>query len=361
MHDTLKSRSYLLGLLTALIVLAGVWAGGTASLDKTKPGQDEPVAFFLIGDTHLFADKKDATKLDPRSATLAAGLVDTLNKLSGTEIPKSAGGGSVLPSRGVIHAGDCIETGDPKNVAVQKTEWSGFTAEFGLTGKDGRLKLPMYEVHGNHDGTRDKGIPIAQIIERNKTRPNVANISKNGLHYSWDWGNVHFVNLGITVGQVEEVKRKRRFDPLGSLEFLIADLKDKVGTSGRPVVITHHVDMLRYSQTLPVEDKKAEGMEWDPADVKGFYEALKGYNVAAILYGHTHARNVFRWDGTAKAGKTGIPVFNVTKSSHFSSLAQGLFYMEIRGDTVMAREYQTKDGWKSGAWTPQVWNVRFKN
>lgn len=355
MSNLPRCRPLLFVLANALVVLAAVWAGSPGA--GQLAGKEEVVAFFLIGDTHLLANKKDPSKLDARSAALAPRLVDTLNKLPGTEIPRPAGGGTVLPPRGVIHAGDCIETGDPVKEKMQQTEWAAFTAEFGLTGKDGRLKLPIYEVHGNHDGTRDKGIPIRKIIERNKSRPGVTNVSKNGLHYSWDWGPVHFVNLGIVVGQVEEVKRKRRYDPLGSLEFLVADLKEKVGSSGRPVVITHHVDVLRYALPLPVEDRKAEGMEWDPADVKGFYEALKGYNVAAILYGHTHARNVFRWDGSSKAANKGIPVFNVTKSSHFSSLVQGFFYIEIRGETVIAREYQTKDGWQSGSWTPQVWTA----
>ncbi len=210
-------------------------------------------------------------------------------------------------------------------------------------------------MHGNHDSPRGDGLPIHQIVERNKNRPGVTNISKNGLHYSWDWDNVHFINLGIVVGQAEAVKRKRRYEPLGSLDFLVSDLKSTVGTSGRPVVITHHVDLLRYSQPLPVEDKKAESMEWDPADVKAFYDALRGYNVAAILYGHTHARNVFRWDGSAKAAPQGIPVFNVSKSSHFASKTQAFFYIEVRKETVTAHEYQTKDGWESGAWTPQKW------
>lgn len=354
MNDTARPRSLFLGLATVLALFAAVWAGNSTSDTQQK---DEAVAFFLIGDTHLVADKKDAAQLDERSTLLAGRLVDTLNQLPGTDIPMTAGGGKVLPARGVLHAGDCIETGDPKKDKMQQTEWNAFAAQFGLTGKDGRLKLPMYEVHGNHDGTRDTGIPLRQIIARNKTRPHVTNVSRNGLHYSWDWGPVHFVNLGIVVGQVEDVKRKRRYDPLGSLEFLIADLKDKVGASGRPIVLTHHVDMLRYAQPLPIEDKKAESMEWDPADVKAFYEALNGYNIAAILYGHTHGRNVFRWDGSAKAAKTGIPVFNVTKSSHFSSQVQGLFYLEIRGDSVIAREYQTKDGWQTGSWTPQVWTA----
>ena len=31
---------------------------------------DEPVAFFLIGDTHILANKKEPDKLDDRSASL---------------------------------------------------------------------------------------------------------------------------------------------------------------------------------------------------------------------------------------------------------------------------------------------------
>lgn len=350
----LPRRSLLAVFATVLVLLAVAWSG------RSEPGDPKPkspVTFFLVGDTHLLANKKEPGKLDGRSASMASGLVNTLNKLVETEIPKAAGGGAVLAPRGVIHAGDCIETGDPAQLQMQQTEWSAFAAEFGLTGKDGRLKLPLYEVHGNHDGTRDKGLPIKQIVERNKTRPGVTNTSRNGLHYSWDWENVHFVNLGIVVGQADAVKRKRRYDPLGSLDFLVADLKEKVGKSGRPIVVTHHVDMLRYAQTLPVEDKKAEGMEWDPADVCAFFDALKDYNVAAILYGHTHSRNVFHWDGSAKAAKTGIPVFNVSKSSHFASKAQAFFYIEIQEQNVKVREYQTKDGWETGFWTPQFWTA----
>jgi predicted phosphodiesterase len=98
-------------------------------------------------------------------------------------------------------------------------------------------------------------------------------------------------------------------------------------------------------------------MEWDPADVKAFHDTLKSYNIAAILYGHTHARNVFRWDGTSKRADTGIPVFNVSKSSHYSGKQQALFYLEIRADSIAAREYQTKDGWQTASWTPQTWTA----
>jgi predicted phosphodiesterase len=319
-----------------------------------EPKRDEPVAFFVVGDTHYFADKDDTAKLDPRSAGVTGRLLDTLNKLPGTEIPKDAGGGTVRAPFALLHAGDCIDTGDKANVKMQETEWAAFADGFGLTGKDGKLKVPVYEVHGNHDSPRGDGLAVKKIAARNKTRPGVVNVSKNGVHYSWDRGGVHFVALGIVVGEVKEVARKRRYAPLDSLEFLVSDLKEKVGTSGKPVVILHHVDMLRYAAPA-ADDKAAASKEWDPADVKGYYEALKGYTVAAIFYGHTHARNVYKWDGTAKPAMSGLPAFNVDNSSHFNSQTQAFFYVEVAGTRVTVREYQTADAWETGKWTPQTW------
>jgi predicted phosphodiesterase len=328
-----------------------------ASAQEPK-AKDEPLAFFVVGDTHFLASKDDTAKLDPRSGPVTGRLVDILNKLPGTEIPKTAGGGTVLAPKGVVHVGDCIDTGDKANDKMQETEWAAFADAYGLIGKDGKLKYPVYEVHGNHDSPKGDGLAVKKIVSRNKTRPGVTNVSKNGVHYSWDWAGVHFVNLGIVVGQAADVKRKRKYAPLDSLEFLVSDLKEKVGTSGRPVVITHHVDVLRYAQPLPVDDKKAEALEWDPADVKSFYDALKGYTVAAILYGHTHTRNVFKWDGTtSKTAKEGIPTFNVDNSSHFAMKPQGFYYFEIRPEQVLVREYATPDAWETAAWTPQTWTA----
>lgn len=336
--------------------LAATAAGAIAA--DLRPKDDEVVVFFLVGDTHFLANQGTLSRLDERSAAITGRLIDTLNRLPGTAIPARAGGGTVRAPRGVIHAGDCIDSGDKADLRMQRTEWAAFADGFGLTGSDGRLKVPVYEVHGNHDSPRGDGLAVKEIARRNRTRPGVTNVSPNGVHYSWDWGGVHFVNLGIVVGSVAEVKRRRRYAPLDSLAFLVSDLKDKVGDSGRPVVLTHHVDVLRYSHPLPVDDKRAAAMEWDPADVKGFHDAIAGYNVAAILYGHTHTRNVYRWDGTRRPATTGMPVFNVHKSGHYSGPQQALFYVEVRpGGALTAREYATTDGWATGAWTPQTWTT----
>ena len=91
--------------------------------------------------------------------------------------------------------------------------------------------------------------------------------------------------------------------------------------------------------------------------MKGFHDAIKGYNVAAILYGHTHARNVFRWDGPNNAAKEGNPTFNVDNSSHYAGKQQAFFYFEIRSDGLLGREYQTTDAWETGSWSPQTWTA----
>lgn len=324
---------------------------------NAQPSQtnDDSIAFFLIGDTHFLAQADDNAKLDPRSELVTSRLVDTLNRLPGETIPEAAGGGSVKAPRGVIHAGDCIDTGDKANVKMQATEWSAFSDTFGVTGREGKLKVPVYEVHGNHDSPQGDGLAVKKMIERNKNRSGLKNVSPSGAHYSWDWGPVHCVNLGIVVGQSSRISRRRRYAPMNSLQFLIDDLKQHVGDSRRPVVITHHVDVLRYSQALPVDDAKAITMEWDPEDVHEFHSALKGYNIAAILYGHTHVRNVFRWNGSNKPAEQGVPTFNVDNGSHFSGPKQAFFYFEIQAGQIVAREYQTNDSWETGFWTPEKW------
>jgi cytolysin (calcineurin-like family phosphatase) len=293
------------------------------------------------------------------SAATTKGLIETLNRLPGTMIPKEAGGGMVLPPRGVIHCGDLIDSGDKNNgmfPRMQQAEWDAYQGDFGLSGKDSKLKYPVYEVHGNHDSPAGDGLVVKKIIERNQKRVGVGNVSRNGLHYSWDWGNLHCVCLGIVVGAVKKVTRKRRYNALDSLDFLTSDLADKVGKSARPVLITHHVDMIRYATPCD-PDAPATNKEWDCCDVKGYYEALSGYNVIGILYGHTHARNIFRWKGTTEKGKEGIPVFNVSRASHFNTKEQAFYYCAFKGGELLVREYQTPDRWQTSRWAAQSWTA----
>jgi len=341
-----------------------------ASTGKQRFHSDT-VSFFVISDTHYLADKENPTQIDAGSAECTGRLIEQLNRLPGTEIPERAGGGVVQQPACVIHAGDVIDTGDkngPDPSVMQRTEMQAFERSMGLTGRDAALDFPICEVHGNHDGPSGQGYAIERIIARNRSRPGLKKISPEGLHYSWDVGNVHFVNVGIVVGSVSGGSRRRRYAPLNSLDFLVADLREHVGTSGRPVVITHHIDLARY--TVPVAaDAPFANQEWDPADVGGFHASLAGYNIAAIFHGHTHGRSVWRWNGQstiaareplADTGHETDPrrvydVFNCDNSGTPQGGQQAFFYVAITPDQLTVREFATRDGWKTGSWNPVAW------
>jgi len=358
--NSLQSRRQFLATSTAAslgLLSAGNFSSPNLFAQETKPKADETLGFFFVSDTHYLAQADAPTKLDEFSQATNARLVDTLNRLAGTEIPAAAGGGSVLTPRGVIHGGDVIDSGD-KNGAVYAprwpTEWAGFADDFGLNGGDGRLKYPVYEVHGNHDSPRGDGLVVKNIMDRNKKRAGLKNVSENSLHYSWDWGPLHMVNLGISVGPAASALKTRRYNPLDSLPFLIDDLAKNVGESGRPVVLVHHLDVARYSAP-PADPAQELSREWDSTDVGGYYAALQKYNIIAILYGHTHARNIFKWNGTPKKADMGLTLFNVDNSGHFGSKTQSLFYFEYSPKELTVREYTTADRWETGSWTPQTW------
>lgn len=316
----------------------------------------DAVSFFVVGDTHYSANDDDMGRMDSTSADYNARLVDWLNRLPGTEVPDAAGGGRVPVPRGVLHAGDLIDNGDkgPGKYRMVETEAAAFVADWGLNGGDAKLKWPVREVHGNHDAPGGRTPMIDLIVERNKKRAGLANVSQNGLHYSWDWGPVHFVALGIVVGDAPEVTRKRRYAPFGSLPFLIEDLAAHVGASGRPVVLLHHVDLHRYSAV--VDDEKVRHHEWDYGDARAYFEALKPYRVAATICGHTHVRKLLRWNGTPDERATdGVPFLNTDNAGHFGGPTQAFLQVELSASSLRVREFATKDGWQTGTWTPQVW------
>ncbi len=321
----------------------------------TRAATPPLASFFVVGDTHFLADKTQPDKLDSNSASYTARLVDTLNRLPGTEFSEAVGGGKVPAPNGVLHVGDVIDTGDkngPTQLAMQRTEWAAYLTQFGLTGTEGRLKHPVMEIAGNHDAPQGTGHAIEQMAARQRARKHLKGLSKNSLHGSWEWGGVHFISLGLIVGTDRTVDRKRRYAAMDSLAFLLEDLSQT--PKDQPLVLMHHVDMARYTVAKP--DTDYTKWEWDPADVQAFYAAIKDRRTA-VFYGHTHVRNVFRWDGSSTKAEKGVAVFNVDNSAHFSGPAQALFHVEVRGDGLSVREFETRDGWQNGQWTPQVWKA----
>jgi hypothetical protein len=234
-------------------------------------------------------------------------------------------------------------------------EWAAFEREWGLNGREGRLRWPVREVHGNHDSPRGDGLPVEKIRERNKAREGIHRLSANGLHYSWDWDGVHFVALGLIVGEDRSIERPRCYGALDSLAFLVEDLKAGVGDSGRPVVVVHHVDVFRYSKVVPDEDVVHQ--EWDYSDVSAYAGALAPYRIAAICCGHTHVRNLARWDGSpAPVSEGGFPFLNTDNAGHFASRTQAFLHVTVGAGVTKVREFATTDAWETGQWTPRLWS-----
>jgi hypothetical protein len=220
------------------------------------------IRFVHVSDTHYLVSGN----------TTQAAWVERINALPTKTLPNS----SELVGKiwGVVHTGDIIDAAGDR-----AAQWTNFVAQFGLDGTDGLLKFPVYEGWGNHDQDTWLAQITSRITARNQTRPGVVNKDGNS-HYSWDWGPVHFVQCNIRVGSTTA-----RYNPVQSFQFLTNDLATRVGSSGRPVVLMHH---------LPIG---AGSTEWPQTEKDQYYEAITNYNVVAILWGHTHAYSISNWRG----------------------------------------------------------------
>jgi cytolysin (calcineurin-like family phosphatase) len=223
------------------------------------------LTFFLVSDTH-YGLSAEGDKTIPK-------LIDAMNQLPGSPYPVSVGGKVGKPS-GVLHTGDITNSAKP-------AEWNLFVGDYGLRGGDGRLVYPVYETFGNHDG--GENLCVRQgIYERNKIRPGLTLLSKNGLHYSWDWQGIHFISGGISPGTT-----CHPYDPAHSIEFINDDLAKNVGTSGRPVILMHHFGF-----------DKEHSLGWWPEEWRtNYYNIISKYNVIGILHGHAHTSFIYKWQG----------------------------------------------------------------
>lgn len=236
------------------------------------------VTFFVGSDSHYGREN---------NASINRRVIDEMNALPGTELPASIGGGVVRTPRGVAMNGDLLDEGF--NAETAHAQWAEFCRDYGLTGSDGRLCYPLFEGFGNHDGGPTKGITRAGIKERNSRRSGLTSVSPDGHHYSWDWDQVHLVQLnlfgGDGPGDVKGVNGPEH-DPEGALRFLKEDLARNVGDSGRWVVVFQHFGWLG-------------GMSdwWQPEAKERFHEVVKPYHIACLINGHSHGAAFVPWHG----------------------------------------------------------------
>jgi cytolysin (calcineurin-like family phosphatase) len=246
-------------LLGSLILLNAAIPHPAAS---PAPAKVETVTFFVASDSHFGYRNMDEVN---------RGLVEQMNGLPGTPYPPSMGGVVETP-RGVLFLGDMTDNG-------HLDEFAQFEAVFGLTGRDGLLRFPLFEAIGNHD-----------VNQTSPIKPKV--VARHGaINYSFDWDGLHFACLDM-------------FPDDKTLAWLDADLaKVKKET---PVLLFFH-----YSLAGPYSDF------WEDAEKAAFAKAIARRNVAAIFHGHEHRVGHYLWEGH--------PVFRPGAAKHSSH-----FFLAVR-------------------------------
>ncbi len=247
---------------TRLFLLALALLAGCADPDPPPPGSGETgeVTFFVAADTHYGAEG-----IAPRNRRLVAAM----NALPGKPWPREIGGRVGRPF-GVFVAGDLTDHG-------RASEWRAFAADYGRTGRDGRLRYPVFAGTGNHDRP---GL-LFSLVSSGPVLRGVA-ARHGGLVYALDRGDLHLVNLDI-------------YPTAQNLRWLREDLSRV--EAGRPVVILFH-----FPLAGPYSDW------WRESEKEAFREAVRGRRVVAVFHGHYHGSGHYVWKG--------LDVYNVGSPRH---------------------------------------------
>ena len=280
-----------------------VWSFRTE--DKSVPGQ---LTFFVVSDTHY--------GLDWRVDAAVQALIDQMNFLPGTRLPKAAGAGIVRTPCGVIHLGDITNDGKAE-------QWDAFARDFGLVG-EARLAFPVYELFGNHDGGTN--LPVRTgMLERNRHRAGPLTLSSNGVHYAWGWQGIRLISLNVSVGT-----HTNPYDPQNSLGFLRSELA-RLSDTRQPLVLLQHFGF-----------DKRHSLNWWPEEWRTtYYETIKDYNVLGIFHGHDHETEIFRWYD--------IDIYDVPHIRDADvpdkPVRHGFFVVQITSDEMVVAERKSDDTW----------------
>ncbi len=243
---------------------------------------------------------------------------------------KLASSGPIAPPRGVIIGGDLTDCGggvDDGNCdyggygtnsngaqiaafkalydrktpsSTQPFSTMSFLRGLQNPNADVPLKYDIYPGYGNHDlqfsGAYMQTYLMNWLVPAwgaGKVNPDLATQS-----YSWDWGKLHIVNVGVFPGCNSDGNLD--FDQ-ASMDWLKNDLAVHA-SDGRPVIIVSHFGFDSYSL--------GSGWWGDPNRIQGelqFWPMIRNYNLIGFFHGHNHDQSA-KVDGTP--GWYGYPTTN---------------------------------------------------
>jgi len=233
---------------------------------SVAPSTTRDVRFLVTGDPQ-YDNNGDSANADPSwKATPDATLARMLQTMSDRR------------NRGVLIAGDLTMNAIDEEIDFY---WSAI---------DGWSRF-VYDGVGNHDyaendflrafGQKDARDLRNEIRDRKRSTA-LTNWSGDGSdgdmqHYSWDWSDVHVVQLNYFASDSPLPGDESQDSTYNALHWLELDLANAVGHSNRPVVLVHHVGFDDF------------GKSWSgDAQRRAYWDAIAPYNVVGIFAGHNH-------------------------------------------------------------------------
>ncbi len=339
-----------------LFLLAGS-ADLPAAAAEPPPARDFTV--FVISDTHVGAENLKADPPVTAEQTLA-GLrrrLEAMRALVGKPWPTDAGGAAtdrVAAPAALFVLGDLVD-GHPEPAGFE-AQWRAFDELFPATTLDlGGRPVPVIAGVGNHDGPVD-GAVRQGIAGRNRQLHHAGlldAVSGNGLHAALNLHGVHFLCLNLCPADTTDAETPFRFgtpgpgswnDPQGALSFLKQYLQQTVRGSGEPVVLAQHYGFDGFSLN--------DWNWWTPPQRRALYQLLDGCQLTAILHGHNHHAEHYRWPDPALHAADLALLFGGNppadaRRHDVLSCGEVCWVLRIRGDRFIAAHFRGPD-WSDG-------------
>jgi cytolysin (calcineurin-like family phosphatase) len=155
-------------------------------------------------------------------------------------------------------------------------------------------KLPVLLGLGNHDVGNDcyKNNCAQRMFDyvREQAVGGVGSIDDGSRNYSWDWNGVHFLQLNKWAGDTQLGSGANGTTHDAGLAWLVNDLANNVGNSGRPVVIFQHFGLDPFSTGEP---PNTNDPWWTAGQRLQFWNLIRTYNVIGMFTGHIHSTGIY--------------------------------------------------------------------
>jgi 3',5'-cyclic AMP phosphodiesterase CpdA len=350
------SRLVLLGLL-------GLIAGNLAPAQAAE----RDYTFLVLSDTHFGAEHPRANPPVTSEQVLrkVQANLERMRRLPGESYPSAKALadlqlGTVAIPRGLFILGDLVDGN--RDPAQARQQWAQFEQVFPRAGVSlGGSAVPVFAIAGNHDG--DPAGPTRQgLVERNRAlhaAGRLAAISDNGAHFAINWDGLHLVCVNLCAADSTDEQTPFRFgkpgpnswnDPQLALSFLASYLRQHVGASGQPVMLMQHYGFDGFSL--------GDWYWWTAAQRRAMYDLLADYNIIAIVHGHNHRAEHYRWPDPKRhaedlAAMFGEQIPASPRQYTIISCADVCWVFRIRGNRLIAAHLRDPN-WSTTP-APFVW------